>query len=61
MTPPPAATVKDAITSASAVAVTDLNMATMAHKIHSGKLLKSKEAKGGEDYTNWGYQNTKAN
>ena len=37
----------------------NLNMATMTHKIHSGKLLKSKEPKGGEDYTIWGYQNGK--
>jgi OmcA/MtrC family decaheme c-type cytochrome len=37
-----------------------LNLATMAHKIHSGKLLNSKlAAGGGEDYTIWGYQNSK--
>jgi OmcA/MtrC family decaheme c-type cytochrome len=37
-----------------------LNLATMAHKIHSGKLLNSKLATGGgEDYTIWGYQNSK--
>jgi OmcA/MtrC family decaheme c-type cytochrome len=38
-----------------------LTLATMAHKIHSGKLLKSELAagKGGEDYTIWGYQNSK--
>jgi OmcA/MtrC family decaheme c-type cytochrome len=39
----------------------NLNLATMVHKIHSGKSLKSKLATGGEDYTIWGYQNTKAN
>ena len=32
-----------------------LDMATMTHKIHAGKLLN----KGGEDYTIWGYQNSK--
>jgi OmcA/MtrC family decaheme c-type cytochrome len=39
----------------------NLNLATMAHKIHAGKLLKAKldAGKGGEDYTIWGYQNTK--
>ena len=36
-----------------------LNLATMVHKIHSGKLLNSKIATGGEDYTIWGYQNSK--
>lgn len=37
----------------------NLNLATMAHKIHSGKLLYSQLAKGGEEYTIWGYQNSK--
>jgi len=39
----------------------NLNLATMAHKIHAGKLLKSKldTGKGGEDYTIWGYSNSK--
>jgi OmcA/MtrC family decaheme c-type cytochrome len=32
-----------------------LTMQTMVHKIHAGKLL----AAGGEDYTIWGYQNSK--
>ncbi len=38
-----------------------LTLATMAHKIHSGKLLKANldNGKGGEDYTIWGYNNTK--
>jgi len=37
-----------------------LNLATMVHKIHAGKLLKSKAtAIGGEDYTIWGYNNSK--
>jgi len=38
-----------------------LTLATMAHKIHAGKLLKSKltAGQGGEDYTIWGYQNSK--
>ena len=35
----------------------NLNMATMVHKIHSGKLLKSRLAAGGEDYKIWGYGN----
>ncbi|MFZ3082990.1 OmcA/MtrC family decaheme c-type cytochrome [Rhodoferax ferrireducens] len=35
----------------------NLNLATMVHKIHAGKLLKS--AVGGEDYTIWGYGNSK--
>jgi OmcA/MtrC family decaheme c-type cytochrome len=39
----------------------NLNLATMVHKIHSGKSLKSKLATGGEDYTIWGYNNTKYN
>ena len=34
-----------------------LTLSTMAHKIHSGKLLKA--SAGGEDYTIWGYQNSK--
>ena len=37
----------------------NLNLATMVHKIHSGKLLKSKLAAGGEDYTIWGYKDGK--
>ncbi len=37
----------------------NLNLATMVHKIHAGKLLYSKLAAGGEDYTIWGYQNSK--
>jgi OmcA/MtrC family decaheme c-type cytochrome len=38
-----------------------LTLSTMVHKIHSGKLLKAKldAGKGGEDYTIWGYQNSK--
>jgi len=38
-----------------------LTLATMAHKIHSGKLLKTKldTGKGGEDYVIWGFNNTK--
>lgn len=36
-----------------------LDLSTMVHKIHAGKLLKSKLAAGGEDYTIWGYGNTK--
>ena len=36
-----------------------LTLATMVHKIHAGKLLYSKLATGGEDYTIWGYQNSK--
>jgi OmcA/MtrC family decaheme c-type cytochrome len=36
-----------------------LTMATMTHKIHAGKLLKSKLATGGEDYVIWGNQNSK--
>lgn len=35
----------------------NLNLSTMVHKIHAGKLLKS--AAGGEDYTIWGYGNSK--
>jgi OmcA/MtrC family decaheme c-type cytochrome len=38
-----------------------LTLSTMVHKIHAGKLLKSQLAAGGEDYTIWGYQNTKVN
>ena len=37
----------------------NLNMATMVHKIHAGRLLKSQLAKGGEDYTIWGYRDSK--
>ncbi|HEY2926063.1 OmcA/MtrC family decaheme c-type cytochrome [Piscinibacter sp.] len=38
-----------------------LILANMAHKIHSGKLLKKAldDGKGGEDYTIWGFQNSK--
>jgi OmcA/MtrC family decaheme c-type cytochrome len=38
-----------------------LTLSTMTHKIHSGRLLKSKldAGQGGEDYTIWGYQNSK--
>ena len=39
----------------------NLNLATMVHKIHSGKSLKSKLAAGGEDYTIWGYGSKKYN
>ena len=34
-----------------------LTMATMIHKIHSGRLLSSEIAQGGEFYRIWGYQN----
>ena len=37
----------------------NLDLATMAHKIHAGKLLKSKLASGGEDYVIWGNRNSK--
>ncbi|EHR69671.1 decaheme c-type cytochrome, OmcA/MtrC family [Burkholderiales bacterium JOSHI_001] len=39
-----------------------LTLSTMVHKIHSGKLLKAglTAGKGGEDYTIWGFNNTKA-
>lgn len=37
----------------------NLDMSTMVHKIHAGKLLKSKLAAGGEDYAIWGYGNAK--
>jgi OmcA/MtrC family decaheme c-type cytochrome len=39
----------------------NLNMATMVHKLHAGKLLKAKldAGTGGEDYTIWGYGNAK--
>lgn len=37
----------------------NLNMATMTHKIHAGKLLNKQLAAGGEDYTIWGYGNAK--
>ena len=36
-----------------------LTLSTMVHKIHAGKLLNSQVATGGEDYTIWGYQNSK--
>jgi OmcA/MtrC family decaheme c-type cytochrome len=38
-----------------------LTLATMAHKIHAGKLLKAAldAGKGGEQYTIWGFQNSK--
>jgi OmcA/MtrC family decaheme c-type cytochrome len=38
-----------------------LTLSTMVHKIHAGRLLKSKldTGKGGEDYVIWGYQNSK--
>lgn len=36
-----------------------LDLSTMVHKIHAGKLLKSRLAAGGEDYSIWGYGNTK--
>ncbi len=36
-----------------------LNLATMVHKIHAGRLLYSQLAAGGEDYTIWGYQDSK--
>lgn len=38
-----------------------LTLSTMVHKLHAGKLLKANldNGKGGEDYTIWGYQNTK--
>lgn len=41
----------------------NLNLATMAHKIHAGKLLKAKldAGQGGEDYTIWGYRDTRYN
>lgn len=38
-----------------------LTLATMAHKIHAGKLLKEAltAGKGGEDFTIWGFQDSK--
>lgn len=36
-----------------------LTMQTMVHKIHSGRLLASQIAKGGEDYVIWGYRSEK--
>jgi OmcA/MtrC family decaheme c-type cytochrome len=38
-----------------------LTLSTMVHKIHSGRLLKQAldAGKGGEDYTIWGYGNSK--
>ncbi len=38
-----------------------LTLSTMVHKIHAGKLLKSKLAAGGEDYTIWGYKDRRYN
>jgi OmcA/MtrC family decaheme c-type cytochrome len=37
----------------------NLNLSTMVHKIHAGRLLKSKIASGGEDYVIWGNRNSK--
>ncbi|HUG22387.1 OmcA/MtrC family decaheme c-type cytochrome [Piscinibacter sp.] len=37
----------------------NLNLATMAHKIHAGKLLKSQIDEGGEDYAIWGFRDSK--
>jgi len=37
----------------------NLDLATMTHKIHAGKLLNKQLAAGGEDYAIWGYQNAK--
>ncbi|WP_088280058.1 OmcA/MtrC family decaheme c-type cytochrome [Ideonella sp. A 288] len=39
----------------------NLNMATMTHKIHAGRLLQTKLAagQGGEDYAIWGFGSTK--
>ena len=36
-----------------------LTMQTMVHKIHSGRLLASQVAQGGEDYQIWGYKSEK--
>lgn len=36
-----------------------LTLSTMVHKIHAGRLLYSKLAEGGEDYTIWGYGDSK--
>jgi OmcA/MtrC family decaheme c-type cytochrome len=38
-----------------------LTMATMTHKIHAGRLLKSKldSGEGGEEYVIWGFQNSR--
>jgi OmcA/MtrC family decaheme c-type cytochrome len=38
-----------------------LTMSTMTHKLHAGRLLKSKldSGEGGEQYVIWGYQNSK--
>ena len=36
-----------------------LTMQTMIHKIHAGRLLHSQKAAGGEDYTIWGFGNSK--
>ncbi len=36
-----------------------LTMATMVHKLHSGRLLHSKAAAGGENYAIWGYRDSK--
>ena len=37
----------------------NLNMATMIHKIHAGKLLANPATLGGEDYVIWGYNASK--
>ncbi|MBV5296740.1 MAG: OmcA/MtrC family decaheme c-type cytochrome [Rhodoferax sp.] len=37
----------------------NLDLATMTHKIHAGKLLNKQLAAGGEDYAIWGYGNAK--
>ena len=39
----------------------NLNLATMAHSIHAGRLLKTAltAGKGGEDYAIWGYRDSK--
>ena len=38
-----------------------LNLATMVHKLHAGRLLKTKldAGEGGEDYSIWGYGNSR--
>lgn len=37
----------------------NLNLATMVHSIHAGRLLHSQLASGGDDYTIWGYKDSK--